>query len=389
MLKLNRLLFATAEEVFIDCIEPTQAQRQELFDAKNEIRDHLRPRIREATIKVLGMNRAVTPRFRTQGSWSYKTCVQPAWHPPQEMDWDFGVYLPVSVWEDGGPPHAMAKLYFRLVEGLLQDLCNEKGWKLYSGKDTCIRVQINAWAHIDIPLYAAPEAQFAQIVEKGAFDAARTLDAREALVANFAEEDFTLQQWEDMVDIMMATRAGEWKLSDPEEVSRWFLDRIEEHTEQLRRVCRYLKAWRDLHWKAGDGPTSVCIMIAVAQTFEPQRGRDDLALEKSARALAIALKGNVHEPAIAEGKEDFNKRLGADGRQQASARAATLASQIQAARLKASHLAGDAIDIVRGQLGGRVPYRTDLVEPDSGEDAVRVVGADRVARPIVKSTSAG
>lgn len=389
MLKLNRLLFATAEEVFIDRIEPTMAQRQVLFAAKNDIRDHLRPRIREATIKVLGMDKAVTPRFRTQGSWSYKTCVQPAWNPPQEMDWDFGVYLPVSVWEDGGPPHVMAKLYFKLVEGLLQDLCDDKGWKLYTGKDTCIRVQINAWAHIDIPLYAAPEAQFAQIVEKVALEAARSMDLREALVANFAEEDFTLQQWEDMVDIMMATRAGEWKQSDPEEVSRWFIDRIEEHTEQLRRVCRYLKAWRDLHWKAGDGPTSVCIMIAVAQTFEAQRGRDDLALEKSARALAIALKGNVHEPAIAEGKEDFNKRLDADGRHEASARAATLASQLQAARLKASHLAGDAIDILRGQLGGRVPDRTDLVEPDSGEDAVRVIGSDRVSRPVVNSTSAG
>ena len=389
MLKLNRLLFATAEEVFIDSIEPTKNQRDVLFTAKNEIRDHLRPRIREATIKVLGMDEAVTPRFRTQGSWSYKTCVQPAWLPPQEMDWDFGVYLPVSVWEDSGPPHAMAKMYFQLVEGLLRDLCKEKGWQLYSGKDTCIRVQINAWAHIDIPLYAAPEQQFVQIVEKGAFDAARTLDAREALIANFAEEDFPRQLWEDMLDIMMATRAGEWKPSDPEEISRWFIDRIEEHTEQLRRVCRYLKAWRDLHWKAGDGPTSVCIMIAVAQSFEPHRGRDDIALERAARTLSTALKGDVREPSIAEGLEDFNKRLDEAGRQAASARAETLASQMQSARLKASHLAGDAIDILRRQLGGRVPYRTDLVEPDGGENAVRVIGADRVSRPVVKSTSAG
>ena len=389
MLKLNRLLFATDEEVFIDSIEPTKNQRDVLFTAKNEVRDHLRPRIREATIKVLGMDKAVTPRFRTQGSWSYKTCVQPAWHPPQEMDWDFGVYLPVSVWEDSGPPHAMAKMYFQLVEGLLRDLCKEKGWQLYSGKDTCIRVQINAWAHIDIPLYAAPEQQFAQIVEKGAFDAARTLDAREALIANFAEEDFPRQLWEDMLDIMMATRAGEWKPSDPEEISRWFIDRIEEHTEQLRRVCRYLKAWRDLHWKAGDGPTSVCIMIAVAQSFEPHLGRDDIALERAARTLSTALKGDVREPSIAEGLEDFNKRLDEAGRQAASARAETLASQMQSARLKASYLAGDAIDILRAQMGGRVPYRTDLVEPDGGENAVRVIGADRVSRPVVKSTSAG
>ena len=56
---------------------------------------------------------------------------------------------------------------------------------------------------------------------------------------------------------------------------------------------------------------------------------------------------------------------------------------------KASYLAGDAIELVRRQLGERVPYRPDLVEPDGGEDAVRLVGAERVARPVVKSTSAG
>ena len=114
-----------------------------------------------------------------------------------------------------------------------------------------------------------------------------------------------------------------------------------------------------------------------------------MALERSARALSIALKGNVREPAIPEDKEDFNKRLDANGRQHASTLAATLASQIQAARMKASHLAGDAIDILRAQLGSRVPYRTDLVEPDSGDDVVRLVGADRVSRPVVNSTSAG
>lgn len=130
-------------------------------------------------------------------------------------------------------------------------------------------------------------------------------------------------------------------------------------------------------------------MIAVAQSFEPQRGRDDIALERAARALSTALKGDVREPGIAEGLEDFNKRLDEAGRQVASVRAETLASQMQSARLKASYLAGDAIDILRAQMGGRVPYRTDLVEPDGGENAVRVIGADRVSRPVVKSTSAG
>src|SRR5438309_11093496 len=124
MLKLNRLFYSSIDaDVFSDRIAPTQEQRDVLENAKNSIRDHLRPRIREATVAVLGMETAVDPRFRTQGSWKYRTCVQPARCPPQEMDWDYGVYLPVSVWEDNGPPHAMARLYFNVVEALLRELC--------------------------------------------------------------------------------------------------------------------------------------------------------------------------------------------------------------------------------------------------------------------------
>lgn len=386
MLKLSRLLFSSVEsDVFHDRIQPTLEQRETLFNAKNQIRDHLRPRIRAATTEVLGMDKMVTPRFRTQGSWSYKTCVQPAWRPPQEMDWDFGVYLPISVWEHGAP-HVAAKLYFDLVEGMLQDLCDQNGWILDESKDTCIRVRVADWAHIDVPLYAAPEAQFLQVMEKGGALSAN----RSVLVESFQDEDLTQQQWDDMLGIVLANRTGEWKPSDPEAVARWFLDRVEEaHTEQLRRVCRYLKSWRDFHWTQGDGPTSLCIMVVVGQSFEHFPGRDDRALEHAARALATALKGDVREPSIANGEEDFNKRLKPEERQAASERASTLAHQIQTARCKPSYLAGDAVDIIRRQLGDRVPDRVELVEPDGGESAVRLVAADRVARPVVKATSAG
>lgn len=72
MLKLNKLFYATDEQdVFSDRIEPAPDQRKFLVDCKNEIRDHLRPRIREATTAILGMDAAVSPRFRTQGSWLY------------------------------------------------------------------------------------------------------------------------------------------------------------------------------------------------------------------------------------------------------------------------------------------------------------------------------
>src|SRR5690606_18618977 len=132
---------------------------------RTTIREYLRPLIAEATTSVLGMKSKIEPKFRTQGSWSYSTCVQPA-HANQEMDWDYGIYLPVDVWENNGPPAQMAPAYFQLVENLLNALCAKKNWKRMKGKSTCIRISVSDWAHMDIPLYAAPQAEFEKIRER-------------------------------------------------------------------------------------------------------------------------------------------------------------------------------------------------------------------------------
>ena len=392
MLKLNKLFYTSDEQgTFCDRLEPSEQKKKFLIDCKNEIRDHLRQKIRLATITVLGMEKAVSPRFRTQGSWSYRTCVHPPFSPPQEIDWDFGVYLPIKVWEENGPPHKMAKAYFVMVENLLADLCREKGWKLVSGKATCIRVQVANWAHIDIPLYAAPEQEFDKIMEKAALAARKSSSAYDAIGLSESAEfgEISEQMWEDLDHIVMATRSGEWKSSDPEAVARWYNDRVQEHTEQLRRVCRYLKGWRDYHWQDGGGPTSVSIMIAVAQAFEPQRGRDDLALEKSANHLSVAILGELRERGIDDGVEDFNNRLSAEDKTLAAQKARELASALQQARAHAQHLKHHAIANLQKQFGDRIPNRTDLIDIDSGAEAIRATPAQRVIAPVVLATSAG
>ncbi|SPS03060.1 CBASS cGAMP-activated phospholipase [Cupriavidus taiwanensis] len=389
MIKLNKLFFTGNEPVFHDAIVPTTEQKAFLNDCKNAIRDHLKPRIAAATTTVLGMDKPVVPRFRTQGSWSYLTCIQPSFQPPQEMDWDFGVYLPVHVWEENGPPHIMAKAYFELVESLLADLCRSKRWQLISGKDTCIRVQVASWAHIDIPLYAAPEEKFKLVVEKRAALEAGFTRVDSIVFDAIAQESFQEQDWDDLDDIAMATRKGEWKASDPEAVARWFQDRLAQHTDQLRRVCRYLKAWRDFHWEEGGGPTSVSIMIAVAQTFEVHKGRDDLALEHAAGALARALPGELRERAIDDGVEDFNSRLSDEEKAMASRRAQALAIALRMARTYAPALGGEALAALQQQFGPRLPNRPDLIEPDSGAESVRATPATRVSHPVVNATTAG
>lgn len=161
------------------------------------------------------MERVVEPRFRTQGSWSYDTCNEPASTPPQEMDWDYGVYLPVTVWEENGPPHLMAKAYFELVERLLKSLCQKEGGALLSGKDTCIRIQVASWAHIDLPLYAAPEAEFSRFGERIAAES--TSLKKRSIPLIFLNPTGTNNSKLGLIldRVVMATRKGEWKPSDP------------------------------------------------------------------------------------------------------------------------------------------------------------------------------
>lgn len=389
MLKLNKLLYlSTDRQVFSDEIEPTPDQRKVLTQAKNDIRDHLRPRIAAATVALLGMPRQVEPRFRTQGSWSYKTCVQPPCMPPQEMDWDFGTYLPVEVWEEKGPPHAMAKAYFELVEGFLEDLCEEKNWTLFPGKSTCIRIKIAPWGHIDVPLYAAPAEQFSQIKEARARSWSNSVHDSIALDESVEFGELPQQVWEDLDCVMLATRSGEWIPSDPEHVSRWFNDRVVQHTEQLRRICRYAKAWRDYQWPNGGGPTSVAIMIAIAQKFVPQPGRDDLAFENSMRSFSESIKTDIREVGIDQGKEPFN-RLSPEEREDVSRKAASCAVAISQARSRRDDQKQQAVTEMRDLLGDRIPSDVDLVDVETEVAAVLAVAPRAVVQPVVRATSAG
>ncbi|MFO6419236.1 CBASS cGAMP synthase [Hylemonella sp. W303a] len=391
MLKFPKLFFQSGEDThsFENRIRPSAEKRRHLRACVAKIKDHLKPRISQATKTVLGMDRAVVPRFRTQGSWAYDTCVEPAATPPQEMDWDYGIYLPVTVWEENGPPHAMAKAYFYLVESLLQDLCGQEGWEIRPGKETCIRVQVAQWAHIDIPLYAAPEKEFEKITESVALAKAHVYDSHtySAESISFREAIDAQQQWVDLDCIVMATRTGEWKSSDPQTVANWFRDRVEEHGVQLRRICRYLKAWRDHHWQHG-GPTSVSIMIATAQAFQPRLGRDDRVLEDIARRLSQIFLHDIREPGIDNGTEDFNRLQNLE-REKVAQQFGQLASQISQARQAGAHEKEEVILKLRQQFGGRLPMDSTLVEFDNEPDTIRSTPATRVAPPVISSTKAG
>jgi hypothetical protein len=355
MLNLSQLFYCENSDEktsFYKAICPTKEQEAFLRKSKNEIKDYLKPRIKKATRTVLGMNKEVEPRFRTQGSWDYRTCVQPA-HPSQEIDWDFGMYLPVTVWEDLGPPAAMAKRYFDLVEGFLNGLCRREGWEFISEKETCIRIKVSDWAHIDVPLYAVPEKEFESITESLALEKRHVFDSRDHL------------RFDDFKEIRMATRDGQWKKSDPKKVSDWFKNEIKEHKngDQLRRICRYLKVWRDFHWKTG-GPSSISIMIAACQCFSEDKNRDDLELHAISKTLSQTFISDIQEEGIDGGDENFN-RLSNEERQIASKKLLELHNCLDVALNSRKE---ECLNILAGQFGKRILLDVELISEDSNHE---------------------
>nr|WP_298172592.1 CBASS cGAMP synthase [uncultured Pseudomonas sp.] len=399
MLNLTKVFFSSSAEAehLHGALIPDNEQRAFLRTCRTIIKDYLKPAIAEATVTVLGMEKQVQPRFRTQGSLAYNTCIQPAHPSDQQMDLDYGVYLPVDVWQENGPPEAMAKLYFDLVESLLQILCVQEGWTLVTddeAKDTCIRINVATWAHIDIPLYAAPAEDFKKVVERTAIlkSQARSLNsiyggmALDSAEVLFAEA----QTWEDLDQIVMASRTGKWKPSDPETVAKWFRDQITrfgELGEQFLRTCRYVKAWRDYNWKTG-GPTSVSLMIAIAQGFEGKKGRDDIALEHAAAVVAQAVREGIKERGIDGGEEDFN-RLKRDERIEAGLAADRLVNSIRSARNTASYQSSSALQSLRTVFGDRIPFCPELIQEEAPASIVRSTAPAIVAVPYVPNTSAG
>jgi len=95
--------------------------------------------------------------------------------------------------------------------------------------------------------------------------------------------------------VLLAHRVEGWKASDPRLIKDWFIDKVEEHGEQLRRVVRYLKAYRDHQWKKG-GPSSILLMVATESVFEKRDRRDDMALLDVVRKLPDVLRGGVENP---------------------------------------------------------------------------------------------
>jgi hypothetical protein len=380
MANVAKLLHSYGEAPsFLKNLQLTDDDHSELKAARAKIRRCLRSEF--AKTSKAELNVAVQPRFFTQGSYAYKTINEPAWTPPQQMDLDDGAYLPMT-FVQGVRPTLAAAAFFTVVDRALQELAKAEGWKFVK-KPTCARLIISKDAHIDVPLYAIPDVEFV-LLEKAA--QARTFDGA------FDARADAIDRWDALPPdcVLLAHREEGWKASDPRKIHDWFVNAVVVYGERLRRVCRYLKAWRDHNRPDLDGVSSILLMVCAWEAFEdlgrpnvPER--DDQALLRVAERLPRLLAGPVCNPTDRDEKicarlDDADRRV-----------AIKMADEFQATLTVIVEKCFDPKEAVRqlnSLFGDRIPDRFDLVDVTKAAHAevrshpVRIVAASEVGKSV-------
>jgi len=384
MANVSKLLHASgATPTFLKHLNVADEHRAHLTESREKIRQRIRETFASLAKAELGVT--VRPKFYTQGSYAYRTINNPAWTPPQQMDLDDGTYLPMTFIQNEKRPSVAAASFFKLVDATLEKLAIQEGWE-FVRKPTCARLVISSIAHIDVPLYAIPDVEFSRLVEA---KMAKTSDG-----AAIDARAVSVDRWDALPSdcVLLAHRDQDWISSDPRKIHDWFMDAIQIYGPILRRVSRYLKAWRDHNRPHLDEVSSILLMVCAWESFEELGrpnvpSRDDLALLRVAERLPRLLQGPIYNPA--DGDERIDSRLSDASRQLAITTAQKFDRELTEVieRCFDPHL---AIGKLTELFGDRIPDEPSLVDITKAAHAeVRAHPARISAAPAVgKSVSA-
>ena len=343
---------ASGRESLLSNLDLSQEEKSQLVDARTIIRATLRLAITEMSKPLTDDGHSVVPKFFTQGSWAYDTLNRQT-QPPQQVDMDDGCYLPLGFIKETGKPKQAAKGYFGIADKALQLLCDARKWSYIGDNEHCCRVVINDKMHIDVPLYAIDGKRFALLK----FTKAKSGNLAEAERADDTE-DVSWARVSDAKDVLHATRSGGWQYSDPIAVRDWAVGAAEMTGPQLRSIWRYLKTWRDRHFKSG-GPSSILLMVISEAGFGLESSRDDIKLRDVADYLAGAISKDVHPP----WDEDENlNRLTPEERGHVARMARDLVVSLNSCFSTETSKKADVVAVLRSALSIHIPERPEAIE---------------------------
>lgn len=377
----------------------TDDQRRKLLAARRKVRDALRFGLARAgeylTASEYGMVRnaasglavdarslSFSPKFRTQGSWAYDTLNRPA-RRCQQLDLDDGMYIPMSI--VGLNPAVASGALFLIAERILRALCDAEGWTLNATKSICLRIEIDDETHLDLNIYAIPDQKMVLVEKAFTASANRAMDSASLLAG---PRDLRL----DPSEIYVAHRTRGWEQSDPLELEKWFLTAAARHADwtDLKRITRYLKAWRDQRWDACSLSSIVLMVCAVEALDEantpPVPGRDDDGLLVVVRALSEKLGGDIENPVVDGRLLNDHWEPTDQNHFQLSARA--FREELDTA-LNGESSAGGVLGRILKLFGPRVPNDVALVTPLASIESVRSTASSLSPSPHVGAQTSG
>lgn len=328
-------------------------------------------------------------RFLTQGSYAYKTLIRIA-QAGQEIDLDDGVYFRVPFLQ--GQPIFSSKGMFDIVKRALGPLVARNGWHWsQEEKDTCLRIHLpGLQAHIDLPLFAVDENEFDRIytMYRGVFkDSISPLLTEDQL---FKKAHNTYGFENDK--IMLAHREKDWLASDPKKIHDWFESNVSIYGNVLRRICRYVKAWRDKNWIKSE-LTSLALMAMIVEAMNrlgdrPVDTRDDALLLEIVSELPVLIRtGQVGIPSL---NMKFDRGWTSSQRDLFAQSFEALRDRLRRA-LEATKVDTIVVDYFNQALGPRIPNRPDWVDVSKAAqiEPILETKAATVAAPYVGSSTSG
>ena len=312
MLDLNKLFLG-----FYDEISLTKTYKEKITKGRDALRNKIGDKFEEKGRKK--------PQHCTQGSYALKTAIMPL--DNDEFDLDNGVYLRgYSTDQDDWP--ATQTVHTWVKEAVEKHTSNSP-----IDKNTCIRVVYEDKYHIDLPMYIMGE--------------------------NSAGDSIAY----------LAHKSKGWIESDPKAFTAWFQGYVNENGQEIRRMVKYLKAWKD--YKNID-IKGMAITILVCNNFCVTEKRDDLSLLDTVTNIIDSLEDSFHcyKP-VTPTDEDLFADVSETSKNEILKGLNNLKKKLDAA-INENNNEKDATDILQKVFGERFP---------TGEDADKDI-AESTAGPI-------
>ena len=221
------------------------------FNSKIRLNSDLRSKLitgktslRKKVKKSFEEKKREKPKFSGQGSYSMDTILNPL--EGNECDVDYGIYIQgyeeqeMSEWPT---PTTVHKWIVDAVDGHTSTPPVDK--------NTCVRVIYKDEYHIDLPSYILKDDK-----------------------------------------AYLAHKSKGWIESDPKSFTTWFETKVKENSVQLRRVVRYLKAWKDYQNRNSKTVdiSGMALTILAAENFVSSDDRDDKSILATTKDIVETLE---------------------------------------------------------------------------------------------------